>query len=168
MYIKSAIPNMFHFLDDEAIPKTTNGIEGFFSHLKNHLDIHRGLTTEHRKNFIHAALVEHRDLHTRTDEQGRDVRLQIRKPKHAIGLERQDLVNLGAQECADFGLLVTRTTWAHGVPRNAHNARLFPQQVQPLCCFLGEADNAVREKIKHSSYLGWYCKVAKSPRPGVL
>jgi Transposase, Mutator family len=52
IYIKSAIPNMFHFLDDEAIPKTTNGIEGFFSHLKNHLDIHRGLTTEHRKNFI--------------------------------------------------------------------------------------------------------------------
>lgn len=51
-YIKSAIPNMFHFLDDVAIPKTTNGIEGFFSHLKNHLDVHRGLTTEHRKNFI--------------------------------------------------------------------------------------------------------------------
>lgn len=52
MYIKSAIPNMFHFLDDEAIPKTTNGIEGFFSHLKNHLDVHRGLSVEHRKNFI--------------------------------------------------------------------------------------------------------------------
>jgi transposase-like protein len=52
MYIKSAIPNMFHFLDDSAIPKTTNGIEGFFSHLKNHLDVHRGLSVEHRKNFI--------------------------------------------------------------------------------------------------------------------
>ena len=43
---------MFHFLDDLAIPKTANGIESFFSHLKNHLDVHRGLILEHRKNFI--------------------------------------------------------------------------------------------------------------------
>jgi hypothetical protein len=30
----------------------TNGIEGYFSHLKNHLDLHRGLTLDHRINFI--------------------------------------------------------------------------------------------------------------------
>ena len=50
--IKSALPNMFHYLNNENIPKTTNGIEGFFSHLKNHLDIHRGLTIKNRINFI--------------------------------------------------------------------------------------------------------------------
>jgi len=50
--IKRALPNMFHFLSNPQIPSTTNGIEGFFSHLKNHLDLHRGLTTEHRINFI--------------------------------------------------------------------------------------------------------------------
>lgn len=50
--IKRALPNMFHYLSDPAIPKTTNGIEGFFSHLKNHLDLHRGLTPSHRINFI--------------------------------------------------------------------------------------------------------------------
>ena len=50
--IKRALPNMFHFLSNPLIPATTNGIEGFFSHLKNHLDLHRGLTTEHRINFI--------------------------------------------------------------------------------------------------------------------
>jgi len=50
--IKRALPNMFHYLVNERIPSTTNGIEGFFSHLKNHLDLHRGLTTEHRINFI--------------------------------------------------------------------------------------------------------------------
>lgn len=50
--IKSALPNMFHYLQNTNIPKTTNGIEGFFSHLKNHLDIHRGLTTKNRINFI--------------------------------------------------------------------------------------------------------------------
>lgn len=50
--IKRALPNMFHYLSNPAIPKTTNGIEGFFSHLKNHLDLHRGLTMKHRINFI--------------------------------------------------------------------------------------------------------------------
>ena len=47
-----ALPNMFHFIQQPAIPKTTNGLESFFGHLKNNLSIHRGLTTQHRKNFI--------------------------------------------------------------------------------------------------------------------
>lgn len=50
--IKRALPNMFHYLSNPKIPHTTNGIEGFFSHLKNHLDLHRGLTLEHRIHFI--------------------------------------------------------------------------------------------------------------------
>jgi hypothetical protein len=50
--IKRALPNMFHYLANPAIPSTTNGIEGFFSHLKNHLDLHRGLTVQHRIDFI--------------------------------------------------------------------------------------------------------------------
>lgn len=50
--IKRALPNMFHYLSNPKIPSTTNGIEGFFSHLKNHLDLHRGLTIQHRINFI--------------------------------------------------------------------------------------------------------------------
>ena len=50
--IKRALPNMFHYLANPAIPNTTNGIEGYFSHLKNHLDLHRGLTLQHRIDFI--------------------------------------------------------------------------------------------------------------------
>jgi len=50
--IKRALPNMFHYIQNNKIPCTTNGIEGFFSHLKNHLDLHRGLTTVNRINFI--------------------------------------------------------------------------------------------------------------------
>ena len=50
--IKRALPNMFHYLVNSKIPSTTNGIEGFFSHLKNHLDLHRGLTSKHRINFV--------------------------------------------------------------------------------------------------------------------
>lgn len=50
--IKRALPNMFHYITNPKIPATTNGIEGFFSHLKNHLDLHRGLTLQHRMDFI--------------------------------------------------------------------------------------------------------------------
>jgi len=50
--IKRALPNMFHYLANSKIPSTTNGMEGFFSHLKNHLDLHRGLIAKHRINFI--------------------------------------------------------------------------------------------------------------------
>lgn len=50
--IKRAFPNMFWYLTNSKIPKTTNGIESYFGHLKNHLDLHRGLTVAHRINFI--------------------------------------------------------------------------------------------------------------------
>ena len=50
--IKRALPNMFNYLEDSNIPKTTNGIESYFGHLKNHLDLHRGLTKNNRINFI--------------------------------------------------------------------------------------------------------------------
>jgi len=50
--LKRALPNMFHYLQNPKIPNTTNGIEGYFSHLKNHLDLHRGLTFKNRINFI--------------------------------------------------------------------------------------------------------------------
>lgn len=50
--IKNALPNMFTYLFNRNIPKSTNGLESFFGHLKSHVLIHRGLTLEHRKNFI--------------------------------------------------------------------------------------------------------------------
>lgn len=50
--IKNALPNLFHYLDDSKIPKSTNGLETRFSYLKNNLKIHRGLTKKNRRNFI--------------------------------------------------------------------------------------------------------------------
>lgn len=50
--IRKALPNMFHYLDNSSIPKSTNGLESFFGHLKSHITVHRGLSKEHRKNFI--------------------------------------------------------------------------------------------------------------------
>lgn len=52
MSIKRALPNMFHYLDNDKIPKSTNSIESFFGHMKGHLNIHRGLSLIHRKQFI--------------------------------------------------------------------------------------------------------------------
>jgi len=50
--IKNALPNMFYYLDNYRIPKSTNGLETKFSYLKNNLRIHRGLSNENRKNFV--------------------------------------------------------------------------------------------------------------------
>lgn len=50
--IKKALPNMFHYIDNKRIPKSTNGLESFFGHLKSNLNVHRGLSQTHRKNFI--------------------------------------------------------------------------------------------------------------------
>lgn len=50
--IKNALPNMFYYLDDFRIPKSTNGLETRFSYLKNSLKIHRGLSKKNRKNFV--------------------------------------------------------------------------------------------------------------------
>ena len=50
--IIKAIPNMFHYLDDPQIPYTTNRLESFFGHLKEKLEIHRGLRPRAKRNFI--------------------------------------------------------------------------------------------------------------------
>jgi hypothetical protein len=50
--IKRALPNLFHYLDNPNIPKSTNALESFFGHLKNHITIHRGLSKKNRRLFI--------------------------------------------------------------------------------------------------------------------
>jgi hypothetical protein len=51
-HLINAIPNLFSYLSDEQIPKSTNQIEGYFAHLKEKLTLHRGLRLEAKKNFI--------------------------------------------------------------------------------------------------------------------
>jgi len=52
MTIKRALPNMFHYLNNPKIPKSSNSIESFFGHMKGHLNIHRGLSYQHRKQYL--------------------------------------------------------------------------------------------------------------------
>lgn len=51
-HIERALPNMFCYLFSPRIPKTSNSIEAFFGHLKDHLRLHRGLSNKHFKDFI--------------------------------------------------------------------------------------------------------------------
>ena len=52
IHLHRALPNMFKYIDDPGIPNNTNSLESFFGHLKDNLRIHRGLSLQHRENFI--------------------------------------------------------------------------------------------------------------------
>lgn len=47
-----ALPDMFHYIDDPAIPNSTNGLEGYFSRLKSRYRQHRGLAPTRRHNYF--------------------------------------------------------------------------------------------------------------------
>jgi hypothetical protein len=52
--ILNALPEMFHYLDIQNLPKDTNRIDGgIFSDLKNHYRIHRGIPVYKRAKFFH-------------------------------------------------------------------------------------------------------------------
>jgi hypothetical protein len=48
----NTIPDMFHYLEDSEIPKSTNALESLHGHLKDNLSVHRGMTYRNRKNII--------------------------------------------------------------------------------------------------------------------
>lgn len=51
--INNALPDMFHYLEDRQVHSTTNALEGFHSRLKSDYQRHRGLSKEHRIQYIH-------------------------------------------------------------------------------------------------------------------
>lgn len=50
--INNAMPDMFHYLKDSNIHKTSNALEGFYSRLKADYRRHRGLTQEHKIQYL--------------------------------------------------------------------------------------------------------------------
>lgn len=50
--IKNAIPNMFYYLNNQNVYSTTNALESFHSRLKADYRRHRGLTKQHRINYL--------------------------------------------------------------------------------------------------------------------
>lgn len=43
---------MFTFIDNPNIPNSTNALESFFGHLKNNIELHRGLSLKHHYNYL--------------------------------------------------------------------------------------------------------------------
>jgi len=50
-------PYLFTFEQNKNIPKTTNSLEGHFSHMRDILEIHRGLSRQHKEKVIHSILL---------------------------------------------------------------------------------------------------------------
>lgn len=50
--VRRALADMFHFIGNKDIPKSTNGLDSYFGHLKQNLNVHRGLSKKHRQSFI--------------------------------------------------------------------------------------------------------------------
>ena len=48
----TALPNMFHYIDDPRIPTSTNALEGYFARLKQRYRQHRGLAVHHRHAYL--------------------------------------------------------------------------------------------------------------------
>jgi len=47
-----ALPNLFHYVSNKNIVRSTNALEGYFSRLKEHYRRHRGLSPKHRKEYF--------------------------------------------------------------------------------------------------------------------
>lgn len=47
-----ALPNLFHYLDNSKIPRSTNALEGYFSRLKEHYRLHRGLSKLNKQKYF--------------------------------------------------------------------------------------------------------------------
>lgn len=50
--IINALPNMFNYLENPEICRTTNALEGYFGRLKGKYRVHRGLSPSKRKNYF--------------------------------------------------------------------------------------------------------------------
>ena len=58
MSLQRLSPYLFTYQRDARISKTTNALEGQFSHLKEVLAIHRGVSRGHKEKMIHTILLE--------------------------------------------------------------------------------------------------------------
>jgi len=50
--LRAALPDMFRYLNDPLIPKSTNALEGYFARLKQRYRQHRGLVQSHRDAYF--------------------------------------------------------------------------------------------------------------------
>jgi transposase-like protein len=50
--LMKAIPNLFHYIYNPEIARSTNALEGYFSRVKEHYRLHRGLSKRNKVNYF--------------------------------------------------------------------------------------------------------------------
>lgn len=50
-------PYLFTFEQNQNIPKTTNSLEGHFSHMRDIVEVHRGLSRVHKQRVLNSILL---------------------------------------------------------------------------------------------------------------
>lgn len=50
--LMKAIPNLFHYINNPKIARSTNALEGYFSRLKEHYRLHRGISYKNKLNYF--------------------------------------------------------------------------------------------------------------------
>jgi hypothetical protein len=50
--VTKALPNLFHYVDNPKIARSTNALEGYFSRVKEHYRLHRGLSKKNKVNYF--------------------------------------------------------------------------------------------------------------------
>ena len=51
------VPYLFTFETNKNIPKTTNSLEGHFSHMRDIVEVHRGLSKVHKQRVLNSILL---------------------------------------------------------------------------------------------------------------
>jgi len=51
------LPHLFTFEQNKNIPKTTNSLEGHFSHMSDIVGVHRGLSRPQMEKVLHSILL---------------------------------------------------------------------------------------------------------------
>jgi len=49
-----SLPNLFHYIDDPAIACSTNALEGYFIHPKEHYRLHPGLSKVNKATILNS------------------------------------------------------------------------------------------------------------------
>ncbi len=104
---------------------------------------------DHRQNAGNVALVEDVDGDAGAHQVGDDVGLQVRERQHQVGLEREDLWDIGGDERGYPRFLAAHPRRPHRITGDADDAILLAEQIQRLDGFFGETDNSAGRELAH-------------------
>ena len=103
----------------------------------------RAERSDHRQDAGDVALVEGMHGDIAADQLGGDIGLQIGEGENEIGLEREDLLEIGGDERGHPRLLLAHPRRPHRVAGDADDAALLAEQIERLHGLFGEADDAL-------------------------